>query len=445
MQRVAIILWGILAAQLVLAAPATMPIDTLRERLIGVVIPTEPENRKLLQETARKVAGALKPNGTWPDIDYTNQQRARWPMGNHLQRVLLMAKSQYIARDPALKQKIDLSLNHWFDRDYKNPNWWWNEIGVPQMTGEILILLAPDYTEAQFSKGIEILHGSKWEKWTGQNLVWGVSIQIQRGILQRDEKAIADAYARMFQEVRISSEEGIQQDYSFHQHGHQLYNGGYGLAFSSDVGRQIALSWGMPWQVPPEKLDIYLDYLLKGQSWMMWDNIFDYNAVGRQITRPGTSAVPKTWNASGPVSPVGAAYSLSNTLHLLTQIRELPQHDALIDFENRLRFKPNATPNVGNKYFWRSDYMTHRRTSWFIGLKMLSDRMINAELVNDEGKKSHHLSEGTTYIYRSGEEYRDIFAAWDWRQIPGTTAEQFELQRDGKEIKFADKPPSSAA
>ncbi len=80
--------------------------------------------------------------------------------------------------------------------------------------------------------------------------------------------------------------------------------------------------------------------------------------------------------------------------------------------------------------------MAHRRLSWFASVKMLSDRMTNAELVNDEGKKSHHLSEGAMFIYRTGDEYADIFPVWDWRKIPGTTAEQFALSPDHKEIHF---------
>ena len=31
--------------------------------------------------------------------------------------------------------------------------------------------------------------------------------------------------------------------------------------------------------------------------------------------------------------------------------------------------------------------------------------------------------DGCTFVYRSGDEYRDIFPVWDWSKVPGTTAD----------------------
>jgi chondroitin AC lyase len=421
------------------ARATTMPIQILRERIVRSVIPITVDQIRGLDYSAHDWAKKLNPDGTWPGIDYNDTARTRWSPGQHLERILLMSKAYRAARDanksdPALKEKIDLALSHWLDHDYKNPNWWWNEIGVPQFVGETLLLLSPEVPRAQLNKGLEILRRADWSKWTGQNLVWGVSIQIVRGILEENVETISAGYSRMYQEVRITTEEGIQPDYSFHQHGAQLYNGAYGLAFANDVGRFVAFSWDTPWQIPPDKLDTFTNYMVDAQAWMIWDRIFDYSAVGREIVRKGKAAIPRSW-AGGPVSPVGAAYSLLNTVHLLSEY-PLPRVDEWQALESRLRLEPRATPLFGNKHFWCSDYMAHRRLSWFVSIKMLSDRMYNAELVNDEGRKSHHLSEGATLIYRSGDEYRDIFPVWDWRKIPGTTAEQFPLTPDANEIHF---------
>jgi chondroitin AC lyase len=59
---------------------------------------------------------------------------------------------------------------------------------------------------------------------------------------------------------------------------------------------------------------------------------------------------------------------------------------------------------------------------------MFSDRLFNTETVNGEGRTSHHLADGAMLLYRTGGEYRDIFPVWDWNKIPGTTAEQAELE-----------------
>ena len=55
---------------------------------------------------------------------------------------------------------------------------------------------------------------------------------------------------------------------------------------------------------------------------------------------------------------------------------------------------------------------------------MSSQRTRASECCNDEGKQSHHLADGLTYLLRDGGEYRDIFPVWDWRRLPGTTAVQ---------------------
>src|SRR5262249_42865783 len=76
------------------------------------------------------------------------------------------------------------------------------------------------------------------------------------------------------------------------------------------------------------------------------------------------------------------------------------------------------------RHFWCSDYMAHHGQGWFASVRMFSNRLINTEIVNDEGKKSQHLADGCNLLYLTGDEYFDIFPVWDWTKIPGTTSEQ---------------------
>lgn len=54
---------------------------------------------------------------------------------------------------------------------------------------------------------------------------------------------------------------------------------------------------------------------------------------------------------------------------------------------------------------------------------MYSKRTRNTECTNEQNPLGFHLSDGTLYTYISGDEYEDIFAAWDWNLIPGTTVD----------------------
>ncbi|HEV2322541.1 MAG TPA: polysaccharide lyase family 8 super-sandwich domain-containing protein [Terracidiphilus sp.] len=417
--------------------PAVAAVATIRQRLVQSLLPTERVAIDYLNEQAAKDAASLNPDGHWPDIQYASQERSQWAAADHLDRVLLMAKSARIVRnqgrpDAALEARINLALKWWTDHDYHNSNWWWNEIGVPMLLGQIGNLMLPQIPAPELDKIVTVMKRSDWRRvpWTGANLTWGVTIEIARGCMQNDPFAVAEGYSRMYDEIKIVSQlhDGIQQDYSFHQHGAQLYNGGYGLDFASDVARFVSYSWGTQFQIPADKMAIFNSYLLDGERWMIrgFGKGFDYSVIGREITRPANG--PTLANKSaGPIYPsLGEVYGFAHALALLGN-EPTPRQEELQSFAAYVSGRPGAPAFTGNKQFWSSDYMAQRRDDYFTSVKMLSQRMLNAELVNSEGKKSVHLSDGANFIYLDGDEYLNIFPVWDWTKVPGTTAIQGTL------------------
>jgi chondroitin AC lyase len=411
----------------------------IRSRYVRSVLPTESSEIERLDQQGAKYAEALQADGTWSDIDYADPDRAMWGNASHLQRTLVMAKSARLLRDEGrldseLDAKVISALKLWTGRDYRNPNWWWNEIGVPELTGEIATLMLPQLPQDQLAKVVQIMKRSDWRKvpWTGANLTWGVVIEIVRGCLENNLDTVAEGYTRMYQEIKIVSpaEEGIQQDGSFHQHGTQLYNGGYGLSYANDVGRFISFAWGTHFQIPPDRMAIFSSYLLDGEQWLVRGDVIDYSTVGREITRQGKVAVPQDWSI-GPISPAGPAYSLGNVVAMLAA-EPTPRQKEFQAFAARLQAQPDAPEFIGNKQFWCSDFMVHRRNSYSTSVKMLSKRMLNGEQVNSEGKESHHLSDGLNLLYLTGDEYKDVFSAWDWTKLPGITAIQGTLETGEK-------------
>jgi chondroitin AC lyase len=412
-------------------ALADPDVDHVRDAYVRSIVPTDSQHAQQVTQLAHELANSLRPDGAWEDVDYKTQARSMWPSGKHLDRTLTMARALRLSResnngapDTGLAAAVNKALVWWFEKDLHNPNWWWNEIGVPQLCGEIMLLAQPDLPPEMIHRGIEIMKRSVWTKWTGQNLVWGCGNQVMRGCLENDPSVVDEAFKRMYEEVRVvpPDKEGIQVDQSFHQHGPQLYNGAYGLDFGNDVGRFFACAWGTRFQIPGDKLKIYTDYVLDGQQWMIRGATFDWAAVGREITRPGKAAALRDWSR-GPVSPKGGAYSLPQVMQTIAAL-SVPRRDEFANFAARLRGEQDAPEVTGNRHFWCSDYMVHRRGPWMASVRMFSDRLWNSELVNEEGKKSHHVADGMTLIYRGGDEYRDVFPCWDWDLVPGTTAEQ---------------------
>lgn len=78
---------------------------------------------------------------------------------------------------------------------------------------------------------------------------------------------------------------------------------------------------------------------------------------------------------------------------------------------------------VGNRYFWKADYTTHQQPNFLATIRTSSNRTIATEAVNTENIKGTYLADGCTFIHRDGTEYDDIFGAWDWYKIPGTTTQ----------------------
>ena len=409
-------------------------IVAIRNRIVSSVLPVDSTQIDHLHALGAQYATSLLSDGSWADIDYGSTARSVWPASNHLQRALIMAKSARLYRakhqaNEALEDKVLLALKSWTDHDYQNPNWRWNEIGVPELVGETATLMYAQLSPSEISLIAAIMKRSDWRRvsWAGANLIWGVTIEIVRGCLENNPGVVAEGYQRMYQEIKIvaPSQEGIQQDDSFHQHGAQLYSGGYGLSYANDLGRFLSFAWGTRFQIPPDRMAIFSSYLLDGVQWLVRGDVVDYSGIGREITRQGIVAVPEDW-AVGSVSPEGAAYGLENVTAMLAA-EPSPRQSEFQAFAARLMGKREAPSFTGNKQFWCSDFMAHRRKNFYTSVKMLSSRIQNAEVTNGEGLKSQHLSDGTNFLYLTGDEYKDIFPVWDWTKLPGATAIQGTL------------------
>ena len=92
---------------------------------------------------------------------------------------------------------------------------------------------------------------------------------------------IKEAVAAIASTIPISADEGIQRDFSFYQHGVQLYSGGYGSGYASDAASVAANLRGTSHGFTAGQLEILGTYLLQGERWMIRGATFDHSARGR--------------------------------------------------------------------------------------------------------------------------------------------------------------------
>ncbi len=407
-------------------APPSKDMSILRSRILHSLLDYGPRAKKAILGRADRLLETLSRDGTWKDVDYKARNRSGWRAAKHLERCLLLAKAARLDPSGSYAGGALASLRFWLEKDFRNPNWWWNEIGVPRRIGETALLLEARLAPPEKAKVLEILRRSRWKRWTGQNLVWGVTIQVLRGLLENSPETVERALQRMYREIRVvpPNREGIQADMSFHQHGRVLYSGGYGAGFTADAGRFLSFARGTAFAAPREKVDLLLSYVLDGQRLMIRGKYWDYGVIGREISRKGK-------NALGILPGLKALEPLAG--------KRLPE---LLAMEARLQGKGKVPPFTGNKHFWCSDYMAHHRPGFFASARMFSTRVDNTDWpCNREGLRSHHLADGANFLFLRGDEYKDIFPCWDWRKVPGTTVEQAPgpLEPDPKLIRTRGK------
>lgn len=340
-------------------------------------------------------------NGSqFTDIDYNDASRGRWQPSLHVTRLLALSKvyanpgSKWY-KNPQLHDLLHNGMKWWFDNTPVCLNWWHNEIGVPKKMAALMLVMYDELTPDELERGSRIIGKSTFGM-TGQNKTWRAGNQLMLGLLNSDEDLVLKAKNVIAEEIVISSDEGIQSDWSFHQHGPQIQSGNYGLAYLEGMSFWYRVLKGTSFDFSAPQREIIKNFATEGSRWFVWKGEWDPNFVGRQ-------AFPDTGSGKGCAFSVAAQ-------NLGMQIND--------QFE-------------GARYFPRSDCGTYRTPSWHASIRMHSTRTIGFENTNKENTLSNFSADGALLLMQTGEEYRNIFACWDWRKLPGTTA-----YNDGKPIKM---------
>lgn len=382
-------------------------IDTLSSRLIKGYL-----TREINLDVIAKDIESMQPDGSWADVDYTNVT-LYFPAGKHLERLVSMAIAY---RKAGLKysgleelyEKILAGIDYFFTKKPSSTNWWYIDIGAPQEYMIVLLLL-----KSKMDKKTLLHYSSYLEDRTsnpehgGKNRTWVSAITIHKGCIEDNYNLIEIGFKSIASTIvieHVQGVEGIKPDYSFHQHRPQLYSGGYGMGTMSDLSQYIMLAHGLSFEklFTMEKIKILSKVLLEGHQLLGYRRTFDFGAIGRNIGRPnsGKNISPQILRQMQIIDPVNA--------------------NAYQKWEEHINGAPFAV--MGNKYFWKSDIMTHHGANYYMSAKIISTRTNGTEMLNGENLKGYYLPLGSTNILTTGNEYKNIFAVWDWTRVPGTTS-----------------------
>lgn len=368
--------------------------------------------------------GTLSPEGEWSDIDYTDQTRGRWVPTLHLTRLYALTKlyvdpSSPYYRDKRFHDAIHAGIAWWLRLDPRCPNWWHNEIGVPKKLTGILLMLGDEVTPEEREGGLRILKRSPFGR-TGQNKVWLAGNNLMKGLLTDDEQLVVEARDQIAEEIRITDQEGIQPDWSFHQHGPQIQFGNYGLAYAEGLSFWCRVLQGTPYMFSDEQYDTLGQMITRGICRSVWHGMMDPSFCGRQVF-------------------IDAGRGKALSLAVVAQnMAATGRHDhKLFEHISREILSPEKYRNtqIGADYYDRSDCGIYRTRDWYASIRMHSLRTIGFEMTNGENTLANFSADGALLTMQDGAEYENIFACWDWRCVPGTTAYD-----DGRPIRVSDRP-----
>ena len=269
--------------------------------------------------------------------------------------------------DPKILANAHCALNVWLINDWQNPNWWYNQIGIPFLLTSQLVMLGDNATSSEIKKITEISFRAAW--WIpspyhiGANLVSMLQIELYRSLSTRNVTGLEEAFTRLWQDITYgnTSAAGVQLDWSYHFHAYELLSGTYGLVWANNILLFLQCSLNTRYLPNEETLLFFGNFLVKGDAWLIMTNQWDWQVRGRGISEPNQLASH------------GFTTDWIRTLaQLISSSKDIQVE--LINFADRLDNKPHVPQLLGNKHFFASDFLVHRRANWTASIKMQSMR-----------------------------------------------------------------------
>lgn len=399
---------------------------TICQQIIDNIYITETRHVDISHENQETTSylKMIQRNGSFPDLDYNSHAQTFWQTDKHLIRMKSMVFSYIIPassyhNDKKLYDTLVQMLSFWYESNPYSTNWYNTDINCPQRLGLILSLLRKGEKKIPAQLENKILNRIKkttkrpdhpGSPGKGANKMEIALQWFYRSCLQENSQDLNFAISQFFQPLKISLKEGIQSDYSYHQHGPQLYTGGYGASVLSAYLKIASYLNNTPFE-RPEINTLVSNFIRYGYMPAVRGENMLYNSIGRGFTRKNG----------------GSQQAFAN------QLKQMH----LLDSAFRQTYREGIERIVGNKdasyglkalhrYYWRSEYTIHQRKTYTIDVRLASKRLYRCENGNGENLKGYFLTDGGSAITRDGNEYKNIFPVWDWSHIPGTTTPELK-------------------
>ncbi|MEM7658007.1 MAG: polysaccharide lyase family 8 super-sandwich domain-containing protein, partial [Bacteroidota bacterium] len=391
---------------------------------------------EIVEAEIQSLLETIREDGTWPGINYEDVSRTAFEHRYHYRHLLKLAQAYRKEDSPFEKNEqvlktLEQGLQHWAEQDYICDNWWYNQIGTPDGLVKVFLLVGKELDPTLVENIQPIIgraHVNAPGARPGGDRIKIAGIQAKQALANGDAATFEKVVRIIEGEIKFSDwvgaqygygfrdtpggfrnrkmgGRGIQHDFSFHHRADGVNNTlSYGLGYAAAFAEWAGYVAGTEYAFSEEKTDLLIDYFL--------DGICKTAVFGKY---PDPAAKNRSISRKGRLGPYSAA--LAHKLASVSDHRRKEMQEIIAIRESR------TEPRLSHAtYYWHSEHFSFQRPEWFASVRLYSTRTYNMEEpYNSEGLLNHHRGDGANHVSVRGDEYFDIWPAYDYQKIPGAT------------------------
>lgn len=214
--------------------------------------------------------------------------------------------------------------------------------------------------------------------------------------------------------------EGFTADGAAWGHGMQSLIWGYPIDGTSSALKMLNILKGSPWakNISRENVAALLNFF-HGSNWYYYKG---YTISGINRTDMKYDLTPKPIRYDGMVKTLLGDWKDSFTPDELSELKQLSK-EAGTNAINMMGQKEGVY--TGTRWFYNNDDLMKKNANYHIMVNMASVRCDGLEsALNVADEYNFFTDDGATLFQKNGNEYRQVFGAWDVTATPGVTARQ---------------------
>ena len=221
---------------------------------------------------------------------------------------------------------------------------------------------------------------------------------------------------------------GIQEDYSYHFHGHGI-NMGYGRFMLRMVSRFIYITAGTKFSLPEKSLEYNQDWFRKFIIFNSFKGHVSPFTIGRSISRDKAVIKPVELEAAMFLYLSEGSSCKDLALSFIKEWYDAMPGEAFYN-TTIAALAPKIEPDLekaepmptGVRFYPASDYLAARMGKFYTAVLMSSKRTKAWHSIRDENIRGHRSGDGTLVVMTDGHEFdNNIIPTMDWYNPSGVT------------------------